>query len=461
MGPNQPGLNKARIRKKYINSEKEKYTILEKPAAAVTAANTADVEKAGDSHLLFENSGTLEADPYSLLDDDVFQDNSQTTGNSTNKSGSVAGGEKEKPDEDDPITKLHKLMATNFASIKTDSITVSGQLGLLQSNISTLNSNVDTVKAELDQMNNRLTNVAAQAVTNKCSIAGINKRLTEMQNAHEINTKEQIAAAVAKEFSKVRPQSTSAIPDQITSQLDKINKEMDKLRAVNTVQHFTNKPKKQTLSTSGAANEETQQYWAARKKLRISPVMPGSNKQDLMSNVLTYLTDILAVPREDIQDESVVEVRRVPGRRKNANINEVVVSFDTVQTRDSIASYAANLALWRGKDNTTKASLRLEIPDFLCGVFRVLERHAHQLKAGQSFFKRSIKFDDVNQTLFLDYCTREGGQWQRIHYEEAASLTRGRQTSHRVSVDSAADEATNTSEQENHQPPPTNSDSWD
>lgn len=83
-----------------------------------------------------------------------------------------------------------------------------------------------------------------------------------------------------------------------------------------------------------------------------------------------------------------------------------------------------------------RAGLRLEIPDYLCGVFRVLERHAHQLKEKHAYFKRSIKYDDINLSLVLDYCCREGGNWQRISYNEAAELTRGRLGSARSSTSS-------------------------
>ena len=48
-------------------------------------------------------------------------------------------------------------------------------------------------------------------------------------------------------------------------------------------------------------------------------------------------------------------------------------------------------------------------------------------------FKRSIKYDDVNQSLLLDYCAAEGGPWHRVEYEEAAQLTRNKTPSTRPS----------------------------
>jgi len=71
----------------------------------------------------------------------------------------------------------------------------------------------------------------------------------------------------------------------------------------------------------------------------------------------------------------------------------------------------------------------------LCGVFRVLERYAFNLKSEHSFFKRSIKFDDVELSLALDFCTEERGEWQRITYSEASEKTRGRFPKVRSSTD--------------------------
>ena len=105
-------------------------------------------------------------------------------------------------------------------------------------------------------------------------------------------------------------------------------------------------------------------------------------------------------------------------------MNEAIITFDSVQTRDCVASYASNLANHSGEQ---RPSLRLEIPDYLCGVFRVLERYAHILKCqNPAFFRRSIKYDDVNLSLVLDYCVVQGGEWYRATYDEAANHTRGK-----------------------------------
>ena len=316
---------------------------------------------------------------------------------------------------------------------------MSGQLGMLQSNVSNLNTAVTTMKSDFDGLNSRLTNVTAQAVANKCGISNINKQLKDMQTKQQSSIEEKVAESIARELEKVSAAGMPA-PDgsDMARRLDKIDKELDKMKTLQTGQQMASsqRPRSQTSRFSSVAEDESQQYWAARKKIRLSPVEMGNGADEATRNAYDFLENVLDMPKDEIPDGAILGVRKVPGRRKNYAQNEVIVTFDSVQTRDCVASYAPNLADWRGK-NSSKAGLRLEIPDYLCGVFRVLERHAHQLKEQhQHYFKRSIKYDDVNLTLVLDYCGSKGGNWQRVTYEDAAQLIRGQGSSVRSSTNS-------------------------
>ena len=130
------------------------------------------------------------------------------------------------------------MMALNFASMKSDNLTLSGQLGLLQNNVVGMNETVETLKKEVGGLNTRISNVTAQAVANKSGIANINKKMNEMKesNAKEIGV--QVAAAVAKQLGKV--DFSSAIPLNITEKMDEMGKQLDRLRAVERVQRRTN-----------------------------------------------------------------------------------------------------------------------------------------------------------------------------------------------------------------------------
>lgn len=346
---------------------------------------------------------------------------------------------------DDPFEKLHNLMSLNFASIKSDNSVMSGQLGLLQSNVVGLSTTVENLKSDVCGMNTRLTNVAAQAVNNKCNIASINKKLTQMQEDKNSDITDQVAAAVAIELKKT--DQTRPVSAELEEKLLKMDKEMDKIRAVQAVQQISSSAgnnrhrlQQNHVQARDGPEDEARKYWAARRKLRCYPISQGSNRNDLLKNADEFFSQVLEIPAGELHEGAIVDIQKVPGKRRQKTQNETLITFDSVQTRDCVVSYASNLAGYSG-DPANRPGLKLEVPDHLCGVFRVLERFAHTLK-GQNpkYFKRSIKYDDVNLTLVLDYCTAQGAEWQRATFDDAAAHTRGRLTSSRSSTGSVPED---------------------
>ena len=391
-----------------------------------------DLDKSA-ADLLLENSGA------NLLLSQDAPAATESSNTQANQSRGAASGSK----QEDPFEKLHNLMALNFASIKSDNSVMSGQLGLLQNNVVGLSTTVENLKTDVCGMNTRLSSVAAQAVTNKCGITNINKKLNELKDQTRSDIRAQVASALATELKNV--DLLSSVPNEISDKLSKLDKEMDKIRAVQTVQQMSansqrNAPRQSAPTLLRGPEDESRQYWAARRRIRCSPIAPGNSRNDMLKNTDDFLHDKLGIPEGELQSDSIVNVQRLPGKKKQKIQNEVLITFDSVQTRDCVASYASNLSRFDG-DPSLRPGLKLEIPDHLCGVFRVLERYAHTLK-GQNpgFFKRSIKYDDVNLSLVLDYCTTSGGDWQRANFEEAAASTRSRAGSYRSSSSSVPDE---------------------
>lgn len=401
------------------------------PASAPEVANPALEAAPTDEVGLDTDNEYIDGSASSLLGDTATSTNLNVNEPDVLDPGCGGGEDK----DEDPFKKLHNMMALNFS-------TLSGQLGLLQSNVVGISETVENLKSEVGGMNNRLTNVTAQAVSNKCGIASINKKLSEMRetNAEEIGR--QVSAAVAKELGKADFAAT--ISNEVAEKMDKMDKELDRMRAVNAVQNLSSANNQSRRTQMGArgttkdnTTDESRQYWAARKRIRCAPIPPGENNNDLLRNTDAFFQQHLAIPSGEINPDSIIQVRRVPGKKKGRNLQEAVITFDSIQTRDCVASYASNLAGYNG-DPALRPALRLEVPDHLCGVFRVLERYAHILKnQNPCFFKRSIKYDDVNLTLVLDYCTSQGGEWHRATYEEAAEMSRGRARSVRSSTSSA------------------------
>lgn len=90
--------------------------------------------------------------------------------------------------------------------------------------------------------------------------------------------------------------------------------------------------------------------------------------------------------------------------------------LESSQQRDVIQSYATNLARLQGQ-----AGMRLDIPDFLRGIFRLFESHAAALRTKYGSLKRAICFDDVDLSLYMDV-KLEQTDWVRISTEEMRDI---------------------------------------
>ena len=70
----------------------------------------------------------------------------------------------------------------------------------------------------------------------------------------------------------------------------------------------------------------------------------------------------------------------------------------------------------------------MEIPDSLIGIRRVLDKHGHSLKKIHGpGFRRNVKFDDGELSLYMDVCLPNENDWMRIDYADALEANRAEQ----------------------------------
>lgn len=153
--------------------------------------------------------------------------------------------------------------------------------------------------------------------------------------------------------------------------------------------------------TNELSKEE--KYLSARKSLRIWPMkLPDRNHLGI------FLASYLAFNDEEIESlgEVTCSKTRNPAR---GIVDECLVRFDSIQDRDFVQSRAPNLARSVGK-----AGLRLEIPDHIHWVFKLLEKESWAISKRWPGAKRNIRFDDANRSFFLDVKI-QGGNWERIY----------------------------------------------
>ena len=100
-----------------------------------------------------------------------------------------------------------------------------------------------------------------------------------------------------------------------------------------------------------------------------------------------------------------------------------------------LQSYASNLASVQGK-----AGIRLEVPDFLRGLFRQYESHAATLRSKFGQVKRAIRFDDVEQSLYMDV-KLDSTDWHRISASDIRKVHAAAKCNPRPPRASAKDES--------------------
>ena len=120
---------------------------------------------------------------------------------------------------------------------------------------------------------------------------------------------------------------------------------------------------------------------------------------------------------EEMGEITVTRIRDPKAKTKN----EVLVTFETKQLRDSVRAKAANLANF-GQE----AGMRLELPNHLQKSFRVLMNLAYDLKKKNKNLRRNIMFDEDEMDLFMDCQLDREGERKRVTPDQAVELTKNR-----------------------------------
>ena len=110
-------------------------------------------------------------------------------------------------------------------------------------------------------------------------------------NAREIGR--QVSVAVATELKKM--DLSSKMPADFSDKMDKMGKELDRLRAVHAAPEVSGPISRNRSmrsrpdrciggSQTSAAADEARQYWAARKRIRCAPIPQGKDRNEFLCN---------------------------------------------------------------------------------------------------------------------------------------------------------------------------------
>lgn len=154
------------------------------------------------------------------------------------------------------------------------------------------------------------------------------------------------------------------------------------------------------------------EYLKARKSLRLWPIR-GLTPEEVWKSTGDFLHVLLGLP--SIGEDKIANISRPTMRSGFGVIDEAVVLFKEIDTRDSVIGAASKLSGRINELGKPTAGIRLEIPASLRVDFNTLRKFGLLLKKrhGQGT-KHHVKFDDGTKSLFLNVRLPDDEYWTRI-----------------------------------------------
>ena len=286
-----------------------------------------------------------------------------------------------------------------------------------------VNAKISSIDCNVVSLGNSLNGLTKKVETNAGEIVALKAVMETREKATVDVIRSEVRKAIDLEMVNLKSKSPVET-GRIAMEIEKINTEMDRIRTAQSNPGHITRPASVSGTPSDAFNDTEKQYWWARRSVRIWPV--GTDSQGgLWEAVGNFFHRTMEIPEESLPEEAVETVRRLhPTKRKNDNRtqgrirDEVLVVFHDVSTRDMIFSYATNLSKTNGTSH--QAGVRMEIPPHLTGIFKTLDSHGHLLRDRHGpGVRRSIKFDDVEMSLYMDLKLPNEESWLKVDYATA------------------------------------------
>ena len=256
--------------------------------------------------------------------------------------------------------------------------------------------------------------------------AGMDPATREFLEAMEKNIVGSIAEINAKV--KTNTDSINGLKESQENMKRDIDKEFERQKKENrmeldrAIEEIKAVPNTTTLKLT---RQQEESYDFHRRSLRMWPIK-GPN---YAANIRTFLVDRLKFAADFLVDMGNVEVKKFYDIKQAApKVNtrgaaaaaagrpvspqdEIIATFRTRECRDRVKAAGVHLA------GQTEAGIRIHVPGFMLDQFHALQSVGFHMKKKDENVRRSIKFDDVNQSLVMDI--KIDGVWKRITSEEA------------------------------------------
>ena len=163
-------------------------------------------------------------------------------------------------------------------------------------------------------------------------------------------------------------------------------------------------------------------YFHSRNSLRVWPIK-GDNESEWKRNFEEFARGALEMDAAEVDNLDIIKITRtrIPPR---SNIHlEILITFSSPEARDSISHRGGFLATYINENRKPLAGLRMDVPGFLTGVFKLLNSYGFHLKRVHgNQTKKYVKFDEANLSLYLDVRLPDAEEWIQISPTQARAL---------------------------------------
>ena len=166
-----------------------------------------------------------------------------------------------------------------------------------------------------------------------------------------------------------------------------------------------------TQDLSVEVDDTRLRYMLSRRSIRLWPIN-GDNCDTMRKDTEKFIFTNLAVSKEEFEMSRIERIRRSKTPRNSKIKNEAIITFTDSSSRDFVVSHAKNLAKF---DRDVQIGMRLDYPEFLGNAYRTLEKFGAKMRARNGKeFKRSIKFNDDELTLYMDMKLPGSEEWIQV-----------------------------------------------
>lgn len=166
------------------------------------------------------------------------------------------------------------------------------------------------------------------------------------------------------------------------------------------------------LGPATRSDRQQAAYNYCRRSLKIWPIVGDG---DLLDAVKNFLSTKLKFSDDRIGLLGHIEASRAQGRAARER-NEAIVTFETRVERDCVKGAGINLA------GQSEVGMSIHVPGHLMDNLVALNGVGYGIKQKQHGVKRAIKFDDINQDIYMDICI--DGQWKKITPTKARQVAK-------------------------------------